>query len=221
MKIFVELDDFCDVYADSFRRLLMDILRVYPGFKATLFAVPGLTKKNVLRSFWEEYPCLRFAVHGTRHQNSEEWMCGYPQALRMVKEFGRAREDGSSKFLPLFRAGFKAPWLRLSPEAAQALWEYGYWIAGGCKEGKLSGGPVFNYQAGKEIVKGILYERDDAFVWHGHVQAPGIRPPWADCNPALESGSGGIAEILGMFLNRFDKDSEFGYIEELVTKCPD
>ncbi len=220
--IYVDLDDFSDEYAPQLEAVMPRILAVYPGFKATLFTIPMRTHTGIIEQWNRAYPgVFQFAVHGIDHVESDDWRVSYDFAMkRILAHFGKATPKGPEK-LHGYVNGFKAPWWKLSYEAACAFDDAGYWVAinknspptitaGGCW--------AYNYQvADEEIIPDIHYldirevegeKVQEISSWHGHV--PTQRP----YNAVAPNG---IADVLDTFLGHFANDAQFGFIDDWIT----
>lgn len=220
--IYVDLDDFSDEYAPQLAAVMPRILAAYPGFKATLFTIPMRTHTGIIEQWNRAYPgVFQFAVHGFDHVESDDWRVSYDFAMkRILAHFGKATPKGPEK-LHGYVNGFKAPWWKLSYEAACAFDDAGYWVAINKHSPReiLEGGCwAYDYQtANMEIIPDIYYSDTSEpvgdppiryFAWHGHV--PTQRP----YNAVAPNG---IADVLDRFLTEFPKEAKFAFIDDWVT----
>lgn len=220
--IYVDLDDFSDEYAPQLEAVMPRILAAYPGFKATLFTIPMRTHTGIIEQWNRAYPgVFQFAVHGWTHDQGETWNIDYETAMSWIlSKFGKATPKGPEK-LHGYVNGFKAPWWKLSYEAACAFDDAGYWVAinkNSPKEIVQGGVWAYDYQtANQEIITDIYYrdtleqegQPSQSFhAWHGHV--PTQRP----YNAVAPNG---IGDVLDTFLGEFSKDAAFGFIDDWIT----
>lgn len=130
---------------------------INPGFKATLFAVPGLGDD----AFWDSHPdWLELAVHG--HLHPDPYECSEWSYERMEQ----AILDKPARFVE----GWKSPGWQTSDAVYEALEDHGWWIADQHLE---------DYRR-PEGLRTYFYE-DGPDRWHGHVQdwgSNGIQETW-------------------------------------------
>jgi len=118
MTIFCDLDDFCE---SNHKLALLDLLRKeIPGFRVTLFTIPGLCSLDWLNEVREKRDWVDLVPHGWKHPHSREcqnW------SLEECREYLDCIE-------PLkMTHGFKAPGWQISDGMYQVLLERDYWLA--------------------------------------------------------------------------------------------
>ncbi len=138
--------DFDDFHETNHRYdLLWQLKEANPGFRCTLFAVPGLGSDE----FWETVPdWCELAVHGWLHphpREAEHW----------------TRDEAIDVMLAApgwFVDGFKAPGWQISDGTYEAIMELGWWCADHPEnDARRPDGLVVNVVGGPDH-------------WHGHIQ---------------------------------------------------
>ena len=145
----IDFDDYCE---DQHRLDLLNELReANPGFRCTLFAIPGRGSNE----FWDATPeWCELAVHGWMHphpREAESWT--YEQAAEVL----RRRPERFSK-------GFKAPGWQVSPETYLALLDHGWWLADHFENAE-------RIPAGlrRHVISIAAANQADPEHWHGHI----------------------------------------------------
>jgi hypothetical protein len=118
---------YCD--ADDFHagntglELLEHIKARIPGFKITLFTIPGLSSPAFLESVRRAYDWIDLCPHGRFHPTNYEclqWTADDARTYLLWLKW---------TFGDLFSKGFKAPGWQISNGCYEALEEHGYWCA--------------------------------------------------------------------------------------------
>ena len=199
-RVYVDLDDFCEEYMNKERWALLHELRaIYPKFKVTMFTIPAKSSLPWRRWVKKEYPWIEMAVHGTQHEDREEWMTSAEDAARKIERV----------FNPeTYTKGFKAPWWRLSREGYMGLRDRGFWVATNKTNPFVrSADPLnFTYDAGDEIIPDVHYRLAYFDTWHGHVQTQ------RDYGAPVPNG---LEDIFDRIAQAWHPQSEFGFISEL------
>ena len=135
---------------------MLELKKLRPDFKATLFAVPALGTDE----YWDSLPdWIELAMHGWAHptpREAEHW--SYDQAVDVLL-------SRPSRFVN----GWKSPGWLTSPGMYQALEDLGWWIADQhlADDIRPAGLPVYLWEDGEN--------------WHGHVQnlgTNGLEETW-------------------------------------------
>jgi len=123
---------------------MVELKKIRPDFKATLFAVPAWGSQV----FWRSHPdWIELAVHGHDHHSNYE-----------CAEWGYARMVEAMLNAPVgFVRGFKAPGWQISNGCYEALQDCNWWVADQHLEDhrRPIDLPVYLYEDGQN--------------WHGHV----------------------------------------------------
>jgi hypothetical protein len=117
MKIILDLDDFCEENSrlDDLKCLHARL----PGFKVTLFMIPGRCSLPWLQRMLD-IPWMNLVPHGWRHDTSRE--CERWDTRTIYQYLGAIAPLGLA-------TGFKAPGWQISDAVYDALLNEGYWIA--------------------------------------------------------------------------------------------
>lgn len=116
-KACIEFDDFGK--DNHHLEILRGLKEIYPGFRCTMFAIPGDCSAEFIASL---PPWIELAIHGNKHSPQECALWKKSDVDKLLSEYP-APVLGS--FIPLFRPPY---WL-LSDEAHQYLLEKGYKMA--------------------------------------------------------------------------------------------
>ena len=137
--------DFDDFREEEHRLDLLHALRdANPGFRCTLFAIPGRGSSR----FWESTPdWCELAVHGYLHPTPTE-------AAVWSREMTKWVLDGVH---PRFVQGFKAPGWQISDETLEVLTERGWWVADQ---------PYNDWRRPEGL---SVHRLGDGDHWHGHI----------------------------------------------------
>ncbi len=145
----VDFDDFCE---DQHRLDLLHLLReANPGFRCTLFAIPGRGSDE----FWNATPeWCELAVHGWMHPDPSEardWT--YERAVEVLD----AKPDR-------FVEGFKAPGWQVSADTYIALRDRGWWLADHYDN-------AWRIPSGlrRHVITIAAANAADPDHWHGHI----------------------------------------------------
>lgn len=162
--------DFDDYHEHNHRLdLLHKLKEINPGFRCTVFAVPGLGSDE----FWNMTPdWIELAVHGWLHPDPYE--CATWNAPRM------RRLMDEPVVMRYFVRGFKAPGWQISDDCYRVLEERGWWVADQHLEDHRRPPGLRTY----------LYEDGG---WHGHIQnvcGNGLQETWGElCGRVRNAGS--------------------------------
>ena len=147
-------DDHCQL--NDAMPWMLELKKLRPDFKATLFSVPALGTPE----FWDDTPdWIELAMHGWVHptpREAEHW--SYDQSIDVLL-------SKPARFVE----GWKSPGWLTSPGMYQALEDLGWWIADQhlADDIRPSGLPVYLWEDGDN--------------WHGHVQnlgTNGLEETW-------------------------------------------
>lgn len=145
---------------------LLELKKINPEFKVTLFAVPALGSYH----FWESLPdWMELAVHGWNHWSTFEcrdWSANY---LATVLDEPVIRRH--------FVSGFKAPGWQISDGCYHELLRRGWWVADQHLEDARRPPELRTY----------FYEDGN---WHGHIQdwgSNGIEETWPELCDAVRN----------------------------------
>ncbi len=144
--IIVDLDDFTGSAPDLVR--LLSLKAQIPGFRVTLFTIPGRISQARVKEVRENYDWIDLVPHGLMHTDAHECEHWHHSAMRACL----AHCNGWP-----YTRGFKAPGWLLSDACYEVLHEQGYWLAD----------QVYN-RARRPSGMGI-YELDAPNKIHGHL----------------------------------------------------
>ncbi len=152
----VDFDDFHETNHKLHR--LLELKRLNPLFRCTVFAVPGLGSTH----FWSGIPrWIELAVHGWLHPDAYECANWDRQRTEELLDDEIVRR--------FFVNGFKAPGWQISDDTYAVLLERGWWVADQHLEDRRRPATLRTY----------LHEDGDN--WHGHIQdwgSNGLEEQW-------------------------------------------
>lgn len=120
-KLIVDADDFSE--QNHRLDLLLELKARIPGFRITLFTIPGLSSPAFVQSVRTKYDWIDLAAHGKFHATNYEclhWTC---------KQSREYLDWIEAVYGDLFTKGFRAPGWQVSDGLYQALDERGWWCA--------------------------------------------------------------------------------------------
>lgn len=138
-----------------------------PGFKVTLFAIPGEMTPELIKWCAANELWVELAVHGFYHTSN------YEVHQMSYDEFDSHMHELSGVIDEFFVRGFKAPGWQISDGAYEWLKRNGWWIADQSYNNERRPIDLPAYVAnGKDFyaVKtgGVPSESDRVEAWHGH-----------------------------------------------------
>lgn len=114
------ISDMCQSH--DCRDVLMELKRINPLFKATLFAVPGEMTKELAKWAGNNREWIQLAWHGFYHSSN------YECEKMTYDEFDNLMMDFRD-YYQLFEEGFKAPGWQISDECYAWLESNDFWVA--------------------------------------------------------------------------------------------
>lgn len=205
-RVFVDLDDFCEEYMTEREwNLLHELRRIYPDFKVTMFTIPAKSSPQWLRWVKKQYPWIEMAIHGTYHENQDEWIVSGKKAKEMLDKILWIYND------EVFCRGFKAPWWKISYDMYNVLRKNGFWVALNKTNKFIKGEPqlTYIYDCGDEVLPDIHYRNSFFDTWHGHVQSQkefGAKIP------------NGLEDIFDLISKTWHHQARFSFVSELFNK---
>lgn len=171
---------------------LLELKKILPKLKLTLFAIPAKMTKEKLEEI-EQYDWIQLTVHGFDHEDNYEF-------AQLSKEDAATLISVGYDSLHYVK-GFKAPGWQISQGTMEALKEMGFWVAVQWSDGRFNGDLNGPYQPA--VIKGLKYYawREYPNAIHGHT--------WECCGNGLET--------LWQKLINLSPDSEFLFINEYVN----
>jgi peptidoglycan/xylan/chitin deacetylase (PgdA/CDA1 family) len=116
-----EISDMCQSH--DCRDVLLELKKINPAFKATLFAIPGEMTPELLLWCKLNSSWIELAVHGFYHvSNYECEKISYRDFHKYIMNLQPIIDDH-------FVRGFKAPGWQISDDALRWLKDYGWWVA--------------------------------------------------------------------------------------------
>lgn len=141
-----DLDDFCDEWMPL--KALFRLRRAYPGFKVTLFTIPGKTSTRMLREL-NKLGWIQIAVHGFNHSPNEE-MPGKTRAEIVT----RYADMDLGPYVP----GFRPPGWTLPQDTVDACNDLGWWVAMHPRD----------WEKAEGCLRGAYVPLAEYDCWHGH-----------------------------------------------------
>lgn len=185
--IVFDLDDFSEeIMTDDLWHFLLELKRIYPKFKVTMFTVPLLCSEGWLKWVKKEYDWIEMHYHGSNHIDRDEWF---------------DKTEIEFPYGDFFYRGFKAPWWRMNQKTADVLNEKGFLISASKNYFDVNGDRVYRFNLGQERIGGIWYENSKFHSFHSHVQEQRTKV--------------GLPDVFNKAINSFYNKSEFLFISEL------
>ena len=182
------LIDFDDLDGGCDLRGLFRLRARYPDFKVTLFTIPGRCSDAFLQKM-AKFDWVQMALHGIHHKRFEFQYASYKDCNAIMREYKKG----------FYVRGFKPPHWRYSKASLDWLKDNDFWAAvhPDTSKGVL---PVLLVPPRGTRYYDFMESSHDC--WHGHMV-------WDGAGNALASN-------LSMLLERWDRDVEFGFIDDAV-----
>ena len=182
----IDADDLREGYTGA--GTFSQVVPLYPnGFKVTLFAIPGLCCRSLLKDL-SVLPWIEIAAHGWKHptpRECERWT--YEESINYLHRI-------ETRYGAWIVKGYKAPGWQISDGMYRALLERGWWVADQTYN---------NFRRPKELPAYTLAVEEGLHKHHFHLGHLGGR----NSNELAETGG---------FLEHLGDDSEFLFISEVV-----
>jgi hypothetical protein len=118
-----EISDMCQSH--DCRDVLLELKKINPDFKATLFAIPGEMTAELLNWCGNNRSWIELAVHGLYHTSN------YECEKMSYEDFDELMSDVAFEemFDSFFVSGFKAPGWQISDGVYEWLKDNDWWVA--------------------------------------------------------------------------------------------
>lgn len=181
-----EISDMCQSH--DCRDILLELKKINPAFKVTLFAIPGEMTAELTNWHEDNHDWVELAWHGFYHSSNYECekITGY-EFDNLMTYF-----DGFAKITPNFVSGFKAPGWQISDEAYRSLLQRGFWVADQAYN---------NDRRPKDLPVYIINDDPEITSIHTHT--------W-NCV------GNGVYELFDQLVEQIKDETEFRFVSEVV-----
>jgi hypothetical protein len=183
------------------RDVLLELKKVNPKFKATLFAIPGEMTPEMLIWCWQNTSWIELAVHGFYHASNYECeKLSYRQFDELMKHTTLTRT------LDFYVKGFKAPGWQISDDCYRWLHDNGWWVADKSYN---------NERRPKELKAYVNYDGNDMRV-HYKEKASELLP--ATHHHCWNCVGNGVYEQFDYLVDLVKEVDEFKFVSEAIDE---